>query len=139
MINIVAILMISANLATISFLQIKPFWNEGFGVITFAHDLNNKILWCDSNYTVDVVLWPKFGNSSVEPREVIKTTLTSKWNFVNWESFSRLVIELKKAFVSKNKFLKHYSQITFINFCAAQPPTFKNFRFFNVKAVEHQF
>ena len=139
MINIVAILMISANLATISFLQIKPFWNEGFGVITFAHDLNNKILWCDSNYTVDVVLWPKFGNSSVEPREVIKTTLTRKWNFVNWESFSRLVIELKKAFVSKNKFLKHYSQITFINFCAAQPPTFKNFRFFNVKAVEHQF
>ena len=139
MINIVAILMISANLATISFLQIKPFWNEGFGVITFAHDLNNKILWCDSNYTVDVVLWPKFGNSSVEPREVVKTTLTRKWNFVNWESFSRLVIELKKAFVSKNKFLKHYSQITFINFCAAQPPTFKNFRFFNVKAVEHQF
>ena len=139
MINIVAILMISANLATISFLQIKPLWNEGFGVITFAHDLNNKILWCDSNYTVDVVLWPKFGNSSVEPREVVKTTLTRKWNLVNWESFSRLVIELKKAFVSKNKFLKHYSQITFINFCAAQPPTFKNFRFFNVKAVEHQF
>ena len=139
MINIVAILMISAKLATISLLQIKPFWNEGFVVITFAHDLNNKILLRDSNYIVDVALWPKFGNSSVEPREVIKTTLTSKWNFVNWESFSRLVIELKKAFVSKNKFLKHYSQITFINFCAAQSPTFKNFRFFNVKAVEHQF
>ena len=26
-------------------------------------DITKKILSCDSNYIVDVVMWPKFGNS----------------------------------------------------------------------------
>ena len=28
-----------------------------------VYDITKKILSCDSNYIVDVVMWPKFGNS----------------------------------------------------------------------------
>ena len=38
----------------------------GYDVIVLVHDVTNKILLCDSNYIVDVVLWPKFGNSKWE-------------------------------------------------------------------------
>ena len=34
-------------------------------------DVNNKFLECDSNYIVDVFMWPKFGSSSISMREVI--------------------------------------------------------------------
>ena len=50
----VAILMMSAKLAT--------FWNKGYDVIIYVHEVTNKILPNDSNYIVDVVMWPKFGN-----------------------------------------------------------------------------
>ena len=32
----------------------------------------NNILWRDTNYIVDVVMWPKFGNSSISMEVVIK-------------------------------------------------------------------
>ena len=35
-----------------------------------AHDVTNKILSSDSNYIVNVVVPPKFGNSNVSTREV---------------------------------------------------------------------
>ena len=65
LIQIVAILMMSAILATLEFLKIKVFWNKGYEVIIFVHDATNKILSRDSSYLVDVVMWPKFGNSSI--------------------------------------------------------------------------
>ena len=34
-----------------------------------VHDVTNRILLCDSNYIVDVVMWPTFGNSSIAMRE----------------------------------------------------------------------
>ena len=40
----------------------------------FVHDVTNKIVSRDSNYIVDVVLWPKPGNSSISMREVIITS-----------------------------------------------------------------
>ena len=43
-----------------------------FDVITFVHDVTNKILSRGSNYIVDMVMWPMFGNSSISMREVIK-------------------------------------------------------------------
>ena len=46
-------------------LKIKLFWNKGYGVMISVHGITNKILSCDSNYIVDVVMWPKFGNSSI--------------------------------------------------------------------------
>ena len=38
-------------------------------------DVNNKFLECDSNYIVDVFMWPKFGSSSISMREVIITSI----------------------------------------------------------------
>ena len=67
----VTILMISAKLATPGLLKIKIFQNKGYDVIIPDYDVTNKILSRDSNYIVDVVMWPKFGNSSISMREVI--------------------------------------------------------------------
>ena len=36
-----------------------------------AHDVTNKILLRDSEYIVDEVMWPNFGNSSISMKEVI--------------------------------------------------------------------
>ena len=71
----VAILMMSAKMATLGLLKIKVFWNKGYDVIISVHDVTNKILSRDSNYIVDVVMWPKFGNSSISIREVIITSI----------------------------------------------------------------
>ena len=66
----VKILMISAKMATLGLFKIKVFWNKGYDIIS-VHDVTDKILSRDSNYVVDVVMWPKFGNSNVSMREVI--------------------------------------------------------------------
>ena len=52
-------------MATPGFLEIEVFWNKGYDVIIFVHDVTNKFLSCDSNYIVDAVMWPKFGNCSI--------------------------------------------------------------------------
>ena len=44
-------------------LEIVVFWNKGYDVIIPVHNVTNKILSRDSNYIVDVVMWPKFGNT----------------------------------------------------------------------------
>ena len=61
----VLILMMTAKLATLGILEIKIFWNKSYDVIISVHDVTNKILSRESNYTVNVVMWPKFGNSSI--------------------------------------------------------------------------
>ena len=60
----VVILMVSAKFVILGLLKIKLFWNKGY-------DVAKKISLRDSNYTVDVVMWPKFRNSSISIREVI--------------------------------------------------------------------
>ena len=55
----VTILMMSAKLAILGFLKIKVFWSKGYEVLIFAHDVTSKILSRDSNYILDVVMWPK--------------------------------------------------------------------------------
>ena len=54
-----------AKLATLGLLKITAIWNKGYDVIIFAHNVTNKILSLNLNCIVDVVLWPKFGNSSI--------------------------------------------------------------------------
>ena len=71
----VTILMMSAKITTPGLLKIRVFWNDGYDVIISVHDVTNKILSRDSNYIVDVVMWPKFGNSSISMREVIITSI----------------------------------------------------------------
>ena len=60
LINTLAILMISAQMATAEVLKINVFWNKSFDVIISVHNATIKILSRDSNYTVDVIMWSKF-------------------------------------------------------------------------------
>ena len=70
LIIMVAILM-SGKLANLGLLKIKLFWNKVYDAIVFVHDLTNTNFSRESNYIVDVVMWPKIGNSSISKREVI--------------------------------------------------------------------
>ena len=54
--------MMSAKMAAPGLLKEKVFWNKGYDVMIYVNDVTNKILSHDSNYIVDVVIWPKFGN-----------------------------------------------------------------------------
>ena len=58
----VAVLMVSAKLATLSVFKIKVFWNKEDQVIIYAPDVTSKVLSRDSNYIVDMVMRPKFGS-----------------------------------------------------------------------------
>ena len=71
----VKILMMSAKMAAPALLKIKVFWNKGYYVLYSVYDFTKKILSDDSNYIMDVVMWPKFGNSSICIREVIITSI----------------------------------------------------------------
>ena len=71
----VIILMMSAKMATLVFLKINIFWNKVYDVMVSVHDVTNKILSRNSNYIVDVVMWPKFGNFNITVREVSITSI----------------------------------------------------------------
>ena len=75
LINLVINLMMSAKMATPGLLKIAIFWNKGYDVIISFDDVTDKILSRDSNYIVDVFMWPKLGNSSISMREVIITSI----------------------------------------------------------------
>ena len=52
----VTILMMPAKMTTLGHLKIKIFLNNVYDVISFVHDVINKILSHESNYIVDVVM-----------------------------------------------------------------------------------
>ena len=54
--------------------KIKVFWSKDYDVILFVNDVTNRTLLRDSNYIVDVVMWPKFENSSICMKEFIITS-----------------------------------------------------------------
>ena len=60
----VTILMISTKMTTLKLLKIKVFRNSYDAMIS-PHHVTNKVLSRDSNYFVDLVMSPKFGNSSI--------------------------------------------------------------------------
>ena len=65
----------SAKMATPGLLKITVFWNNGSDIMISVDDVINKILSSDSNYIVDVFIWPKFGNCNISMREVITTSI----------------------------------------------------------------
>ena len=69
------ILMMSAKITTPGLLKIRVFWNNGYDVITSVHDVSSKFLSRDSNYIIDMVMWPKFGRCSISMRKVIITSI----------------------------------------------------------------
>ena len=70
----VTILMMSAKFATPDLFKLNIFRNKGYEVIIPDYDVIDKIFSSDSNYIVDVVMWPKFGNSRISMREVAVTS-----------------------------------------------------------------
>ena len=46
----------SAKITTPGLLKIRVFSNSDYDVIIFVHDVTNKILSRDSNYSIDVVM-----------------------------------------------------------------------------------
>ena len=56
----------------------KVLLNKGFDVMIFVHDVTNKILSSNSNYIVDVVMWPNSGNLSISVIKVIKTSILQR-------------------------------------------------------------
>ena len=75
LINMVKILMMWAKIATQGILKINLFWNIGYDVIAFVCDVTDEILSRGSNYIVDVVIRPKFDNSSIPLRKIIITSI----------------------------------------------------------------
>ena len=69
------VLMMSAKMAIPDLFEIKVFWSKAYDVMIYVHDVTNKFLSRDSNYIVDVVMWPKVGNSSISLRQVIITSI----------------------------------------------------------------
>ena len=64
----------STKMAMLGLLKIMLFWNKDY-VTTCVYDVTDKILSRDSDYIVDVVMWPKFGNSSISISEVTRTSI----------------------------------------------------------------
>ena len=62
----VTILMKPAKIAALGLLKTKVFWNKDYKVV---------ILSRESNYIVNVVMWPKFGNISISMRVFITSIL----------------------------------------------------------------
>ena len=62
-------------MATPGLLKITVIWNKGYDVIIIVEDVINKILSRGLNYIVDLLMWPKFGNSNISMREVITTSI----------------------------------------------------------------
>ena len=75
LINMFAILMMSEKLAGLGLLKVKHFCNKGHDVIISVYDVISKILSRDSNYIVNMAIWPKICNSSNSMREVILTSI----------------------------------------------------------------
>ena len=59
------------------------FWNKGYDVIILVDDVNRKILSRDSNYIVDVFMWPKFDNPSISMKFYISVEKVRKfWGLI---------------------------------------------------------
>ena len=84
----------SAKMATSDFFKIKVFWNKGYDVIIPVHDVNNKILSRDSNYIVDVVMWPKFGKSSISMSEVITISILQGFDQKNCSFWGVVLVQV---------------------------------------------
>ena len=91
LINLVIILMMQAKVTTLGLPKITVFWSKGYEVIISVNNVTNKILSHDSNYVVDVFMWPTFGNCSVSMRkqpQFYKDLSRKTAFFEGWSSFN---------------------------------------------------
>ena len=71
----VKILMMSAKVAMPGLRKINIFKKKDSDVMIVEYDVINEVLSRESNYIVNVVMWPKFDNCSISMREVITTSI----------------------------------------------------------------
>ena len=57
--------MLPANIATSDLPQVKIFWDKDYDAIISLHDITKKNLSRDTNHIIDMIMWRKFGNSSI--------------------------------------------------------------------------
>ena len=67
--------MMSAKMVAPDYFKIKIFWKKGYDAIISIRDVTNKTLSRSSYYNVNLVMWSKFGNSSISVREVTITSI----------------------------------------------------------------
>ena len=67
--------MMSAKMATPDLFKTTVSWNKGYDVIIPVDDVTDKILSRNSNYIVDMLMWLRFGNSSISMGEVITISI----------------------------------------------------------------
>ena len=79
----VEILTLSVKVTTPGIFKVAKFLNKSYDVIIFAYGVTNKILLLNSNYMVDVIMWPKFFNSGISKREVIKASILKEFDQKN--------------------------------------------------------
>ena len=90
-------------------------------VIQVIQVFNQQTSISESNYIVDVVMWPKFGNHSISMREVIISSIL--WGFDDERSYHNL--NFMRIWPEKNNFSKGYSWLKFNNFGLAISMTSK--------------
>ena len=104
----VTVLMMSAKMATQALPKIKIFWNKGYDVMIYVYDVTNQILSCDLNFIIDLVMWPKFHNSSISMREVTIISILLEFDQKNWfflRGGSSIITEASKLVLNFLSFL----------------------------------
>ena len=76
-------------------LEITIFWNKGYYVIIPIDYVTTKILSRDSNYILDVFMWPKFGNSSISMKEVITTSIFQGFDQKNRTFWGVILVQVQ--------------------------------------------
>ena len=76
----VIVLIISTKITTLDLLKIKIPWSKDYDVVISASYISNKILSRDSDDTVRLDMWAKFGNSSTPTKKVIITLILSEFD-----------------------------------------------------------
>ena len=71
--------MISAKLAAPGILKIKQFWNQVHDIILSFNDVMNRILFRESSYIGNLVMWSKFGSLTISLTKDIITSML--WKF----------------------------------------------------------
>lgn len=76
--NVIAVMIISVKLANPDLLQKTEFrkkdpWHQN------VEDATSKTLSRDPNYVIDIIMWPKFGNTSDSLGEIITISILQEF------------------------------------------------------------
>ena len=85
--------MMSTKMATPQAFLKNKFSKKAYDAIISAHAVTNTILLRDSNYNINLVMWPKFGYSLISVREVIITSILYGFDQKNCFSWGVVLVQ----------------------------------------------